>query len=60
MTSPSSVHGTGHSEHWNNPEGWDGMGREVGGVFRIGEGGGDTCTPVADSCKCMAKASTIL
>ena len=24
----------------------DGMGREVGGVFRIG----NTCTPVADSC----------
>ena len=29
----------------------DGMGREVGGRFRIG----DTCTPVADSCQCMAK-----
>ena len=29
----------------------DGMGREVGGGFRIG----NTCTPVADSCECMAK-----
>ena len=30
----------------------DGMGREVGEGFRIG----DTCTPVADSCWCMAKS----
>ena len=29
----------------------DGMVREVGGVFRMG----NTCTPVADSCQCMAK-----
>ena len=29
----------------------DGMGREVGGGFRMG----NTCTPVADSCQCMAK-----
>ena len=29
----------------------NGMGREVGGVFRIG----NTCTPVEDSCWCMAK-----
>ena len=29
----------------------DGMGREVGGGFRIG----NTCTPVVDSCWCMAK-----
>ena len=29
----------------------DGMGREVGGGFRIG----NTCTPVADSCWCMTK-----
>ena len=28
-----------------------GMGREVGGGFRMG----NTCTPVADSCQCMAK-----
>ena len=29
----------------------DGMGREVGGGFRMG----NTCTPVAGSCQCMAK-----
>ena len=29
----------------------DSMGREVGGGFRIG----NTCTPVPDSCLCMAK-----
>ena len=29
----------------------DGMEREVGGGFRLG----NTCTPVADSCQCMAK-----
>ena len=27
------------------------MGREVGAGFRMG----NTCTPVADSCQCMAK-----
>ena len=32
------------------------MGREGGGGFRMG----DTCTPVADSCKSMAKTTTIL
>ena len=34
----------------------DGMGREVGGVFRMG----NTCTPMADSYQCMAKTTTIL
>ena len=29
----------------------DDIGWEVGGEFRIG----NSCTPVADSCKCMAK-----
>ena len=54
MTSPSSMHETGHSKpvHWDNPEGWD----EEGGGFRIG----DTCTLMADSCQCMAKTTTIL
>ena len=33
----------------------DGIGREVGGKVRIG----NTCTPMADSCECMAK-TTIL
>jgi len=34
----------------------DGMGREVGEGFRMG----DTCTPMADLCQCMAKTTTIL
>ena len=36
----------------------DGMGRDVGvgGEFRMG----DTCTPMADSCQCMAKTIRIL
>ena len=29
----------------------DGMGREVGGGFRMG----NMCTPVVDSCRCMLK-----
>ena len=34
----------------------DRMARELGGVFRMG----NTCTPMADSCKCMAKTTKIL
>ena len=34
----------------------DGMGREVGWRVRMG----NTCTPMADSCECMAKTTTIL
>ena len=34
----------------------DRMGREVGGGFRMG----NTSTPKADSCECMAKTTTIL
>ena len=34
----------------------DDMGREVGGGFRIG----NSCTPVADLCQCMAKTNTVL
>ena len=34
----------------------DRMGREVGGEFRMG----NTCTPMADLCECMAKTTTIL
>ena len=30
--------------------------REVGGRFRMG----NTCTPMADSCQCTAKTTTIL
>ena len=43
MTSPSSMHETGHSKpvHWDNPEGWNGEGG--GSVVRER---GDTCTPM--------------
>ena len=34
----------------------DGMGREAGGRVRMG----NTCTPTADSCECMAKPTTIV
>ena len=34
----------------------DGIGREVGGEFRMG----NTYTSMADSCECMAKSTTIL
>ena len=34
----------------------DEMGREVVEGFRMG----NTCTPMADSCQCMAKTTTIL
>ena len=34
----------------------DGMGKEVGEGFRMEE----TCTPMADSCQCMAKTTTML
>jgi len=34
----------------------DGMGKEVGGGFRMG----DTCISMADSCQYMAKTTTIL
>ena len=41
------MHKTGCSGlvHWDDPEGWTGEG---GGM-------GNTCTPMADSCQCMAK-----
>ena len=35
--------------HWDDPEGWYTEG--VGGGFRME----NTCTPMADSCQCMAK-----
>ena len=57
MTSPNSMHGTGHSKmvHWESPEVWD----MEGGVSGV-QDRGDTCTPMDDSCECMAKPTTIL
>ena len=56
MTSPSSVHETEHSESLPWATLRDGMGRELGREFVMG----DTCTPMADSCQPMAKTMTIL
>ena len=58
IASPGSMHETGSSGlvHWDNPEGRDEMGRVVGGSFKTG----NTCTPMADACECMAKTTTIL
>ena len=51
ITSPGSMHETGCSGlvHWDTPGGWEGEGG--GGGFRMG----NTCTPMANSCQCMAK-----
>ena len=56
ITSPGSMHETGCSGlvHWDDPEGSDGEGGGRG--FKMG----NTCTPMADSCQCMAKTTTIL
>ena len=40
--------------HWDDPEEWDG--REGGGGFVME----NTCIPIADSCQCMSKTTTIL
>ena len=55
IDSPGSMHEAGCSGlvHWDDPEGWNG--EEVGGRVRMG----NTCTPMSDSCECMAK-TTIL
>ena len=51
IASPGLMHDTGclGLVHWDDPEGWDR--REVGEGFRVG----NTCTPMVDSCQCMAK-----
>ena len=51
IASPGLMHDTGCSGlvYWDDPEGWDGEGGGRG--FRMG----NICTPVADSCQCMAK-----
>ena len=52
VSSPGSMHDTGclGLVHWDDPEGWYGKGE--GGGFRMG----NTCKPVADSFRYMAKA----
>ena len=50
------MHEAGHSKLvlWDNSEGW--VGKDVGG----GSGWWDTCTSMADSCRCVATTTTIL
>ena len=57
------MHPTWIGMHETSAQGWctgmtqrDGMGREVGAGFRMG----NTCKSMADSCQCMAKTTTIL
>ena len=56
MTSASSMHEAGCSKlvFWNNP------GKEWGGRWEGASGWGDTCAPMADSCRYMAKTTLIL
>ena len=56
IASPGSMYETRHSGlvYWDEPDGWDGEGGGRG--FRME----NTCTPMADSCQCMAKTTTIL
>ena len=51
IASPGSMHDTGCSGlvHWDDPEGGDGEGGERGVQDE------NTCTPMVDSCQCMAK-----
>ena len=56
FASPGLMHETGCSGlvHWDDPEGFDEDGGGRG--FRMR----NTCKPMADSCECMAKSTTIL
>ena len=56
IASPGLMHEAGCSGWCTGTTLRDGMGKEVGGGFRMG----NTCTPVADSCQSMAKTITIL
>ena len=51
IASPGLIHDTGCWGHCTGMTQKDGMGRDVGGGFRMGS----TCAPVADSRQCMAK-----
>ena len=56
IANPGLMHETGYSGlvPWDDAEGWDGEGGGWG-VWM-----GDTCTPMADLCQCMAKTTTVL
>ena len=56
VTSPGWTHETGARGWCTGMTQRDGMGREMGGRFRMG----NTCKSMADSCQCMAKTTIIL
>ena len=56
ITSPGWMHETSAQGWYTGMTLRDGMDREVGAGFKMG----NTCTPVADSCQCMAKTTIIL
>ena len=56
IASPGWMHETSGQGWYTGITPMDGMGREVGGAFRMG----NTCKSMADSCQCMAKTTTIL
>ena len=57
ISSAGSIHETGCSGpvHWDDPEGCNGE----GGGRGVQDGGG-ACAPMADSCRYVAGASTVL
>ena len=56
ITSPGWMHETSAQGWCTGKTQRDGMGREAGGGFRMG----NRCKSMADSCQCMAKTTTIL
>ena len=56
IISPGWMHETSARRWCTGKTQRDGVEKEVGG----GIGMGNTCKPMADSCKCMAKTTTIL
>ena len=56
ITSPGWMHETSALGWCTGKTQRDGKGREVGGGSRMG----NTCKPMAESCQCMTKTTTIL
>ena len=56
ITSPGWMHETSAWAWCTGKTQWNQVEREVGG----GIGMGNTCNPMADSCQCMTKPTTIL
>ena len=56
ITSPGWMHETSARGWCTGMTQRNGMGRKVGGWYRMG----NTCNYMADSCQCMARTTTIL